>query len=112
MVTWEQGISEGRPYQNKSNLPVRKFWREFLPGIKFYNPSLSITVRRHFDTSHAPYMSIDFGMVNDNLLLITRIEDKAVASKVYIRNKKSNEICDEFIKVTNAKAAEPFTLPN
>ena len=50
--------------------------------------------------------------MNIYLMADENIEDKAVASKVYIRNKKSSEICEDFIKITNAKAAEPFTIPN
>lgn len=39
-------------------LAFRKFWREYLPRLKYHNPSIPMIVNRHDQTKTSPLMTI------------------------------------------------------
>ncbi|GJN74342.1 ribosomal protein MRP49 [Purpureocillium lilacinum] len=43
---------------NGGHMGARKFWREYLPRLKYHNPAIPMIVNRHDQNSSAPTMSI------------------------------------------------------
>lgn len=103
-------------------MQTRKFWRENLPRVQFFNPSLPITVIRvepeageakqvpavlkvEFSTytrSHCMTLHVYRGLV----LILTLTTEDGEVKKVDVKHKHSSEILKLFVKMTGATPAE------
>jgi large subunit ribosomal protein MRP49 len=99
----------------------RKFWRENLPRLKYWNPATPMIVNRHNDNSVPPTMTIYFrddgATVQDQnsaLHSSTKNESKAPLPAdgertltIEMRNQHSTTILKEFLSKTGAVPVNP-----
>jgi large subunit ribosomal protein MRP49 len=88
-------------YTGKGHVGPKKFWRENLPRIQFYNPDLPIQVVRVKTALE------EQGKVP--ALLKVNFQDGS-SKDVDVKHKHSEEILQEFIKLTNAVPSEEIFL--
>ncbi|CEP20707.1 hypothetical protein BN1211_0637 [Cyberlindnera jadinii] len=78
-------------------MQTRKFWRENLPRVQFFNPSLPITVIR---------VEPEAGEAKQ-VPAVLKVEFKdGEVKKVDVKHKHSSEILKLFVKMTGATPAE------
>ncbi|RKF84005.1 50S ribosomal protein Mrp49 [Golovinomyces cichoracearum] len=113
------------PRSNSINRTAKKFWRKFLPQLKYHNPHIPMTVDRQVEPSCSSELTIYF---NDSRGTVATLNDSKTASKqiftesisdkratsiktskkVINMNAKTSEIVlDEFVQATKARATQP-----
>ncbi|WYZ37276.1 hypothetical protein EsH8_II_000782 [Colletotrichum jinshuiense] len=99
----------------------RKFWRDMLPRLKFYNPAIPMIVNRKSNNEGAAVMSLYFSTDKpldpstlpqppssaiDNSKAPAPVDGERVV-KIDIKNKHSEEILEHFLAETKAEAVVP-----
>ncbi|KAK9479293.1 hypothetical protein V1514DRAFT_328975 [Lipomyces japonicus] len=98
------GIRLSFKYLNKfGHMGARKFWREYLPQIRFHNPSLAIEVSREHATT------IEEHQKAPALLTVDYADQPSLT--LDIKNKLSKVILEEFVNLTDAKLVAITTAP-
>ncbi|KAJ6441972.1 ribosomal protein MRP49 [Purpureocillium lavendulum] len=112
---------------NGGHMGARKFWREYLPRLKYHNPAIPMIVNRHDQSSSAPTMTIYLRNNNsvpstDSAAAETHTQpsssrnnlSKAQAPgsderivNIDMKDKHSSDILEFFIAETRAKALQP-----
>jgi len=81
---------------NVGHVGPKKFWRECLPRLKYYNPAVSMTVNRTTENTTDPVMTIHF---NKN--------GTARTEQIDMRNIHSSHILSYLLDITKAKEVKP-----
>jgi len=82
----------------RTNNPYRIFWREYLPRLKYHNPSIPITVHRHADTT----------LPSTLLIHLSKPGTSPIIEELEIAKKNDKEILATLIeKAGGAKLVEP-----
>lgn len=101
---------------------AKKFWREYLPSLKYHNPTVSMTVERsseatcpakltiHYNASAAP-KTLPETSSNDTSSVQTptfgnSFSNVSQTKEINMKSKSNKEILERFIKVSEAKPAE------
>lgn len=100
MVIWVQSEYQHLPRSDRQwNVTLtacRKFWKENLPRVQFHNPKLPIkVVRIEPDNPREDYKKVP-------AILKIHYADGSVKD-ADVKHKHSEEILEEFIKLTNAQ---------
>ncbi|KAK2032340.1 hypothetical protein LX32DRAFT_636485 [Colletotrichum zoysiae] len=101
----------------------KKFWREMLPRLKYYNPAVPMIVNRKANTDGAAVMSVYFSATGapvdpstlpqppssgmDNSKAQPPLEGVERVVKIDMKDKHSQEILQHFIAETKAEAILP-----
>lgn len=75
---------------------AKHFWRQYLPPIQFYNPDVTISVRRYEDNAQRPLLTLEFAEGNKK--------------EIPIANKSADELLEILEKEGAVKVAEPVKL--
>jgi large subunit ribosomal protein MRP49 len=78
----------------------RKFWRHYLPRLKYYNPAVSMTVHRFKNTAHRAKLTVTFSDPSDS----TTGERKEM---VVITRMPESQILHELLTLTKGREVEP-----
>ena len=92
---------------NGGHFGPRKFWREYLPRLKFHNPAVSMSVNRSTDQDGPATMTIFLSEPT-----VQRKESSSDAHRapvlgervevIDMKNKRDSEIFGEFLNITGA----------
>ncbi|GKT57059.1 50S ribosomal protein Mrp49 [Colletotrichum tofieldiae] len=101
----------------------RKFWRDMLPRLKYYNPAIPMIVNRKSNNEGAAVMSVYFSATDapvdpstlpqppssaiDNSKAQPPLEGVERVVKIDMKGKHSQEILDRFLAETKAEAILP-----
>ncbi|KAG7054108.1 50s ribosomal protein mrp49 [Colletotrichum scovillei] len=101
----------------------KKFWRDMLPRLKYYNPAVPMIVNRKNNNEGAAIMSVYFSTSGeplepstlpqppssaiDNSKAPAPLEGLERVVKIDMKNKHSEEIYDQFLQETKAEAVLP-----
>lgn len=101
----------------------RKFWRDMLPRLKYYNPAVPMIVNRKNNNEGAAIMSVYFSTSGeplepstlpqpsssaiDNSKAPAPLEGLERVVKIDMKNKHSEEIYEHFLQETKAEAVLP-----
>ena len=94
---------------NDGHLGPRKFWKQYLPRLKYHNPAVSMTVDRTTDQKGGATMTVFFASVSHGESPAENTES-SVNERVEVidmKNKHESEILDGLMKVTRAVQVEP-----
>ncbi|KAL3960104.1 hypothetical protein ACCO45_005221 [Purpureocillium lilacinum] len=98
---------------NGGHMGARKFWREYLPRLKYHNPAIPMIVNRHDQNSSAPtILPGRRGPRPASLLPQQPVQGAAPASDervvhIDMKDKHSTDILEYFVAETRAKALQP-----
>ncbi|KJZ80402.1 hypothetical protein HIM_00252 [Hirsutella minnesotensis 3608] len=105
----------------------RKFWRDYLPALKYHNPSVPMIVNRHDKQKTPPVMTIYLRTKTtqgDSAAASSEPQQQLPSSRTNLskappvapgercvhlemRKKRSNAIWDQFVASTRAKVVQP-----
>ncbi|KZL77508.1 50S ribosomal protein Mrp49 [Colletotrichum tofieldiae] len=101
----------------------KKFWRDMLPRLKYYNPAIPMIVNRKSNNEGAAVMSVYFSATDapvdpstlpqppssaiDNSKAQPPLEGVERVVKIDMKGKHSQEILDRFLAETKAEAILP-----
>ncbi|UNI20080.1 hypothetical protein JDV02_006206 [Purpureocillium takamizusanense] len=118
---------------NGGHMGARKFWREYLPRLKYHNPAIPMIVNRHDQNSSPPTMTIYLRKTTSpsadspsadlpaakahtqpgsSINNLSKAQPPASDERVVhidMKNKHSSQIFDFFAAETRAKALQPTT---
>ena len=89
----------------------RKVWHQYLPRLKYHNPTVSMTVNRTQAQNGPATMTIFFASSPDNAPK-ERAEPSVTADRfttIDMKHKHESEILKELVKVTGAQEIKPTT---
>lgn len=97
---------------------IRKFWKEYLPSVKFYNPDVAINVKRislsagETDKEKIKQLENDMKLIKQCPATITVEYQDLQTPKVVLDciGKHSNDILKEFVESTKAEPVPPQEL--
>ncbi|GJC82636.1 hypothetical protein ColLi_05474 [Colletotrichum liriopes] len=89
--------------------PYRKFWRDMLPRLKYYNPAIPMIVNRKSNNEGAAVMSVYFSATDAPVDPKAQppLEGVERVVKIDMKGKHSQEILDRFLAETKAEAILP-----
>lgn len=126
-ATWEPGSSPRQATHFPQGLipgceKNRKFWRQYLPRLKYHNPAVPMILNRHDDNAAPPVMTI---YMRASAAAATAAETSQPASSrtglskaqppgadekvvtIDMRNRHSSDILEFFLAETRARALQP-----
>jgi len=90
---------------------ARKFWRDFLPRLKYRNPAIPMTVTRHDDANGPSIMTITFTAPQPAASSVTDATAVPAAAKppakIDMKNKVESEILQELMKLAGGTEVAP-----
>ena len=93
--------------QNEGHLGPRKFWRSYLPRLKYHNPAISMTVHRTTNQSGPATMTIFLS--TEGLVSVTPTTDFMTNEKVTtidMKHRHESEILKDLLKITQAQVVD------
>lgn len=84
----------------------RKFWRNFLPGLKFYNPDLDVTIKREHEVGGPCIMTVERADGKTEQLEMEFKEAPDIAKELFARVKakpvkvseEDKKLAEQYIK--------------
>lgn len=85
----------------------RKFWRQYLPRLKYHNPSVSMTVNRTTDQTAPAILTVFFATPGSAASSSSSAssasgEQNEITDRIDMKHKRDNEILDQFMHITKA----------
>ena len=91
---------------NDGHFGPRKFWKLYLPRLKYHNPAVSMTVNRNTDQQGPATLTIFFASPVDSV----SPADSSVNERTEVldmKHKHESEILSQLMKITGAEQVAP-----
>ena len=91
---------------NDGHFGPRKFWKIYLPRLKYHNPAVSMTVNRTTDQKGPATLTVFFTSPADSISPV----DSSVNERTEVldmKHKQESEILGQLMKITRAKQVKP-----
>ncbi|KAF5137520.1 hypothetical protein E5D57_001298 [Metarhizium anisopliae] len=105
---------------NTTGKKNRKFWRQYLPRLKYHNPAVPMILNRHDDNAAPPIMTIymrasaaaaaETSQPASSRTGLSKAQPPGADEKVVtidMRNRHSSDILEFFLAETRARALQP-----
>ncbi|KID95745.1 Ribosomal protein/NADH dehydrogenase domain protein, partial [Metarhizium majus ARSEF 297] len=108
---------------SNGHMGARKFWRQYLPRLKYHNPAVPMILNRHDDNAAPPVMTIymrasagtsssaaETSQPASSRTNLSKAQPPGADEKVVtidMRNRHSSDILEFFLAETRARALQP-----
>ena len=89
---------------NDGHYGARKVWRQYLPRLKFHNPTVSMTVNRSTDQAGPATLTVFFSKADgEGVTATTNTESGGRVETIDMKHKQETDILKELLLETGAK---------